>query len=41
MRLKHAQRRLERIMIGWKRFGFPSNHVNPLYTYELEQIHRV
>ena len=31
----------ERIMFGRKRFEFPSKHVNPLYTYKFEQIHRV
>ena len=28
-------------MLGRKRFEVPSKYVNPLYTFELEQIHRV
>ncbi len=28
-------------MFGRKRCEFPSKHVNPLYTFDLEQIHRV
>jgi len=32
-------RSLERIVIRRKRCAFPSDHVNPLYTSRIDQIH--